>query len=109
MNTPEPDKGLGCHDEQFRCSRCLCCSICECTETGFNCGKDRKKSVSPADMQDGKRYRVVFDGIYHQFHLGSPDNTGELISFDPAVGDTTIVCLDDLLEATHIVEIGGDS
>jgi len=104
------DLGLGCHDERFRCSSCLCCSICECTKTGFNCGKDHKKSVSPAQMQDGKRYRVIFEGVAWR---SETHKTVQLMAErdwrDTGKNEMGLLIENcDMEDATRIEEIGGE-
>lgn len=53
-----------------------------------------KPVVYPADMQDGKRYRITFDGSHHGVFV-----------VNSAARETLILERKDLILATHIEEI----
>lgn len=63
-------------------------------------------SITPDQMQDGKRYRLIFEGEFRRYPTADIEgNNGELIEFDPAEGETVVACAYDLSNATRIEEL----
>lgn len=81
------------HNIKSVCAACLCCRECQ-----------KKESVNPEQMQDGKRYRIVFEnncrvmtGAFGPEPFVTVSDSGETLDYSFLEG------------ATRIEEIGGES